>query len=62
MSVGGGKEGRCGDVPAYRNGEQLAGYRNWCAGCDTPDNAQRRTRGLRQEFASSIAWSVMHWE
>lgn len=27
-----------------------------------PDNEQRRTRGLRQEVASSIAWSVMHWE
>jgi cation transport regulator ChaB len=49
-------------MSAYRTGEQLAGYRNWCARVDARDNAQRRTRGLRQEVASSIAWSVMHWE
>ena len=32
LSVGRGKKGRCGDVPAYRTGTQLAGYRNSCAG------------------------------
>ena len=64
MSVGRGKEGRCGDAEMIQPLAMGTACRlqELVRTVDAPDNEQRRMRSLRQEFASSMAWSVMHRE